>query len=107
MDKQPNDALTSILQRLRLQAGVYVHADFCGTWAVDTSGHRKVPFHLIGRGEGWLHTDDTDEPRLLSAGDLVVFPHDARHVISDNASPPPASLINQPIDLESGGPITS
>jgi AraC-like DNA-binding protein len=105
MEEQSSDALTAILQRLR--AGVFVHADFCGTWAVDTSGHRKVPFHLIGRGSGWLHTNDTEEPRLLSAGDLVVFPHDARHVISSSVSLPDASLINRPIDPEAEGPITS
>lgn len=107
MEEQSSDALTAILQRLRLRAGVFVHADFCGTWAVDTSGHRKVPFHLIGRGSGWLHTNDTEEPRLLSAGDLVVFPHDARHVISSSASPPDVSLINRPIDPEAEGPTTS
>lgn len=107
MEEDANDALSAILQRLGLRAGVFVHADFCGTWAVDTSGHRKVPFHLIGRGKGWLHTDDTREPRLLSVGDLVVFPHDAHHVISSDASPPRASVINQPIDPDVVGPITS
>lgn len=107
MEEQTNDALTAILLRLRLRAGVFIHADFCGTWAVDTSGHRKVPFHLIGRGSGWIHTDDTDEPRLLSAGDLVVFPRDTHHVIASSAASPPASLINQPIDSEAEGPVTS
>ncbi|MEN8107750.1 MAG: AraC family transcriptional regulator [Pseudomonadota bacterium] len=105
--EQTDDALTAILQRLRLRAGVYVHADFCGTWAVDTSGHRKVPFHLVGRGRGWLHTGDTEEPRLLSTGDLVVFPHDAHHTIASCDVPPPASLINQPVDPEAEGPVTS
>ncbi len=107
MDNPTEDALSAILQRLRLRAGVFVHADFCGTWAVDTSGHRKVPFHLIGRGKGWLHTKDTAEPRLLSAGDLVVFPHDAYHVIASDAAPPPTALINQPLDPQAAGPITS
>ena len=107
MENQSKDALTAILQRLRLRAGVYVHADFCGTWAVDTSGHRKVPFHLIGQGSGWLHTDGAEEPRPLSAGDLIVFPHDTRHVISSGVAQPPASLINRPIDPDAEGPITS
>ncbi len=107
MEQQPQDALTAILHRLRLRAGVFIHADFCGTWAVDTSGHRKVPFHLIGHGNGWLHTGDTAEPRLLTTGDLVVFPHNARHVIASSVEPPPASLINQLIDPQAQGPVTS
>lgn len=101
------DALTAILRRLRLRAGVYVHAEFCGSWAVDTSGDRKVPFHLIGRGSGWLHTDDAVEPRRLDAGDLVVFPHDARHIIASSATRPPAPLINRPVDPQAEGPVTS
>ncbi|MBI4005973.1 MAG: AraC family transcriptional regulator [Gammaproteobacteria bacterium] len=102
-----SDALSLILRRLRLRAEVFLHADFCGTWAVDTSGQRKVPFHLIGRGNGWLHTDDSDQPYLLTAGDFVVFPHDDRHVISNSATPPLASVINQPPEPNAEGPITS
>ncbi len=96
MEKETHDALTEILQRLRLRAGVYVHADFCGNWAVDTAGQRKVPFHLIGRGSRWLHTDDTQESRLLDAGDLFVFPYDAHHVISSSAGLPPAAILPPP-----------
>ena len=51
------DALSTMLSRLSLSAEVYVNADFCGAWAVDTSGSRRIPFHLIGRGRAWLHLD--------------------------------------------------
>ncbi|MCG8433140.1 MAG: AraC family transcriptional regulator [Gammaproteobacteria bacterium] len=107
MDEKRADALSEILRSLRLKAGIYVEEDFCGTWAVDTSGHRKVPFHLIESGSGWLHMDELEEPRLLSAGDFVVFPHDTRHSIASSPSPPPASIINQPVDTTADGPITS
>ncbi len=100
------DALSSILGRLKLRAEVFLNADFCGPWAVDTSGKRKVPFHLISRGSGWLRTGDA-EPRLLTAGDFVVLPHDDQHTISSNPSPPLPGVVNQPPSKELEGPVTS
>ena len=67
------DALSAVLSRLQLSAEVYTNEDFCGTWAVDTSGSRHIPFHLVGRGEAWLHLDD-QPVRQLSSGDLVLLP---------------------------------
>lgn len=100
------DALSSILGRMKLRAEVFLDADFCGTWAVDTSGKRKAPFHLISRGSGWLRTGDT-EPRLLTAGDFVVLPHDDPHTISDSQTPPSPEVVNQPPAKELAGPVTS
>jgi len=82
-----NDGLSLILQRLRLQAEVYVHADFCGSWVVDTSGSRKVPFHLVESGTSWLHLPG-ESPRLLTAGDLVIFPHDQEHQLCNQEQLP-------------------
>lgn len=83
------DALSDMLRWLRLKAEVYLHSDFQGCWAVDTSGSRTVPFHLVHRGKSWLHLPG-EEPRLLSSGDLVVFPHDAQHYLtSENDCPEP------------------
>lgn len=77
------DSLSAILNRLQLSAEVYVNGSFCGDWAVDTSGSQRIPFHLIGYGEAWLHSPDS-VPRLLQAGDLVVFPRDTRHTIASS-----------------------
>ena len=48
------DALSTLLRRLKLSARVYLRADFCGDWAVDSSGERRAPFHLVTRGTEWL-----------------------------------------------------
>ena len=106
MDHEPADALSAILGRLRLRTGTFIHGDYCGNWAVDTSGHRKVPFHLIGRGDCWLHMTDR-EPTLLRAGDFVVFPHDTRNTLSPGAEAPTGEVVNEPGDPAAGGPITS
>jgi AraC-like DNA-binding protein len=103
------DALSAVLEGLQLSAEVYVSGDFCGTWAVDTSGSRRVPFHLIGGGSAWLHLQGEGE-RHLGAGDLVIFPNDHKHTISSSSETPLPELINiEPSGVRSGekGPVTN
>ncbi len=98
------DALSTVLSKLDLSAEVYVNGNFCGAWAVDTSGSRRIPFHLIGNGEAWLHMEGRPV-RRLSAGDLVVFPHDAQHAVAYSDEVPQKELINKEL-TESEGPVT-
>lgn len=105
MSQNPNiylndpDPLSELLTRLDLKAEVYVNGDFCGSWAVDTAGSKRIPFHLIGSGSAWLHFEGKT-PKQLTTHDLVVFPHDAHHVISSSATRPPPALVNAPIEHE-------
>ena len=92
-EPMPTDALTAILRRLRLRAGIFVHARYCAPWSVDTSGQRMAPFHLIQEGNCWLHMADA-EPRELRPGDLVVLPRDEVHVMSSGADAPDPASVN-------------
>ena len=105
-DRPEIDALSEILRRLRLTAEIYARPDYCGSWAVDTSGHRKMAFHLIERGNAWLHTSDA-EPVPMISGELVLFPRDAPHVLAGSAERPAPASINQPPPDELEGPVTS
>ena len=99
MSESPNiylddpDPLSHLLNRLALSAEVYVNGDFCGTWAVDTGGSRRIPFHLIGSGEAWLHFED-EPAQHLSERDLVLFPHDAHHIVSSDDKKPADEIVN-------------
>jgi AraC family transcriptional activator of mtrCDE len=95
------DPLSSVLSQLKLNAEVYKDGDYCGAWAVDTSGSRRMPFHLIGLGEAWLHIDD-QPAQLLAPGDLVLFPHDGRHIVANSSERPPADLINADVQADQG-----
>ena len=99
------DSLSILLKKLELSAEVYVNGDFCGTWAVDTSGSQRIPFHLIGAGQAWLHFDG-QEPKALNSGDLVLFPHDNAHIMSHSMQVPTEDSIN--VDMvDDGGPATN
>lgn len=101
------DALSRALEDFALQASVFLHADFCGAWAVDTSGDSRATFHMVAGGTCWLHQGAEREPIALGSGDLVVFPHDAVHTLTDSPTPPPPSLPrNQPCTGAVGAPTT-
>ena len=89
----PKDALTALLRHLGLRAGIFVHARFCGAWAVDTSGRKPATFHLVQDGHCWLHVDG-ERPRALRPGDLVACPRDAQHVISTSDNAPENADVN-------------
>ncbi|MEM9531625.1 MAG: AraC family transcriptional regulator [Pseudomonadota bacterium] len=88
-----SDYLSDLLRQLRFSARVFFRDAYCGLWAVDTSGTRQVPFHLVSQGEGWLH-GETGEPRRLLAGQLVMFPNDSTHVLAATSDKPNPAHIN-------------
>ena len=77
------DALSTVLSRLQLSAEVQINAEYCGNWAFNYSGSRKIPFHLIGRGDAWLHVKGK-AVKNLSVGDLVFFPRDDDHWVTSS-----------------------
>lgn len=82
-----------------------MHACFRGDWAVDSSGEQRATFHLVARGGCWLHLDDTEEPVALAGDDLIVFPHDARHTITNSPYPVADDFPrNRLPDESTGGP---
>ncbi|MEQ8858502.1 MAG: AraC family transcriptional regulator [Pseudomonadales bacterium] len=80
---QTPDELSALLTNLELTARMFVAGDLCGQWTLDNRSSRQIPFHVLGSGEAWLHLDGA-LPQRLSAGDLVVFSRDQRHVISSS-----------------------
>ena len=98
------DALSQILRRLRLRAEILAHVTYCGHWAVDTSGQRMASFHLVQRGNCWLHVKGS-APQLLTPGDFVLFPHDSPHIVSSDPDIPDDVVVNQP-QADSEGPAT-
>lgn len=100
------DALSLMLDRLRLRAGIFTHASYCGAWAMDTSGQRMAAFHLVQRGACWLHLPGL-EPQLLTPGDFVLFPRDSQHMISSSQVVADDIVVNQPPPADAPGSPTN
>jgi AraC family transcriptional activator of mtrCDE len=99
------DPLSALLARLDFRARVFLRADFCGAWAVDTSGERRIPFHLVTRGAGWLHLPE-HAPQPIKTGQLMVFPQDGPHLLAATDQRPDPAVINQGPPEQITGPVT-
>ncbi len=95
------DALSSVMRQLGLSANIYVSGEFCGTWAVDTSGSRRMPFHLVSSGNAWLHFQER-EPVRLAEGNLVLFPHDDKHILANSEKRPDDCSVNASLPTPDG-----
>ena len=73
------DSLSTLLHSVRLNVDVFHNAQYCGDWAVDTSGAGYISFHLVTRGRCHAHSDCLEESVWLDTGDIILFPRDAAH----------------------------
>lgn len=101
------DVLSDVLSVLHLRAHVFFQASLCGAWSVDASGSGKATYHVIARGNGWLHMSTHSAPIPLRGGDLVVFPRDAEHVISASPEPPDLPSHSGVVQGAEEGPATT
>ena len=82
------DALTDILNTLRLSSSLYFRTELTAPWGIGVPAKKNVArFHIVIRGQCWLQIDG-DEGVHMSNGDLVVIPHGVTHAISDQADTP-------------------
>lgn len=77
------DALTPLVNALNLHAKLVYSGGVCGRWLMDHNSDKSVWFHLVSKGQGWVHSPSWDKPLALDNGDLILFlPHAARHFLS-------------------------
>ena len=76
------DLLSDVLQNLRLRGRIFKQGSYCGAWALDAAGATGTIFHLIGRGQAWVHREDESEPLIVRGGDLILFPRTHWHQLS-------------------------
>jgi len=78
------DALSTILEAVRIRGSVYFWANLSPPWGVKVPVfERVVRYHLILRGHCWVRVHGVPEPIRLEAGDLVAIPHGRAHLLSD------------------------
>ena len=83
ISKAPDyDLLSDVLRTLRLRGRIFKQGNYCGDWALDATGATGTIFHLIGRGQAWVHSEGKREPLIVRGGDLVMFPHADWHQLS-------------------------
>src|SRR5262249_30240639 len=109
------DLLSDVLQTLRLRGRIFKQGSYCGDWALDATGATGTIFHLIGRGQAWVHREGERDPLIVRGGDLVMFPHADWHQISGTPQRQPGmrpggtgegqftTVLCARVDFEAGG----
>lgn len=112
------DALSDVLQHVRLGGAVFLHGEFTEPWGVvgqsDTAlctsylppSQRIVSYHLILEGSCWAKlVDDPHSDLLLHAGELLVVPQGEAHILASslNVTPvPSAPLLARHLEIAPG-----
>jgi AraC-like DNA-binding protein len=94
------DVLNQLFATFKVSANVFHNGQYCGSWAINTSGTHYMNFHVVSHGTCYLtlpivereSEHEGDKPSEcdhkqnsvveLVQGDVVLFPRDSEHVIS-------------------------
>lgn len=87
--------LNQLFSTLKVSANVFHNGQYCGNWAIDTSGTSYISFHIVSHGRCFLSVDQgKTHCEQLNAGDIVLFPRDCAHCLTSDES------FSQPINTE-------
>jgi AraC-like DNA-binding protein len=102
------DALSELLQVIRLDSAIYFHAELSAPCCLASPhsrllapilahrGGHVIIYHLICDGRAYVQPQDEDRV-ALSAGDIVTFPHGDSHLLGTGDA-------SQPIDVRAALP---
>ena len=95
--------LESLFNNLNVSANIFHNGQYLGDWAIDTSGSSRINFHLVSSGSCYLTLAGKPENTIsMQEGDLVIFPSDSPHVITNNANHQIAINASDPIGFKNG-----
>ena len=79
------DALTDILNTLRLSSSLYYRTELTAPWGVTVPAKAAVArFHIVIRGQCWIQLEGEQDGMYMSNGDLVIVPHGVSHKLADD-----------------------
>lgn len=102
------DILTNILDTLHYQGNLYFRTELTSPWSIFVPAKSNVArFHIVVRGQGWVHVEGRDKPLAIANGDLLVVPHGAAHTILDDLQTPsrPLEQVLAEVGYTGSGPL--
>lgn len=76
-----DDVLSDVLRLIRLKSCVYFMQDFRAPWGMEIGGTSFAQFHAVVRGD--CVAEVGGHCHLAEAGDVMLFPRGADHVLAD------------------------
>lgn len=102
------DALTDILNTLRLKSSLYYRTELTAPWGIQVPPKGRVArFHIAIRGQCWLRIEGYDEDVFMANGDLAIIAHGAGHILADSPETTPTDLsdVYEEIGYSGSGPL--
>jgi AraC-like DNA-binding protein len=78
-----DDPLSSALVDLRLEGTFFCASEFAAPWSLAIPPRDCASFHVVARGDCWLHVAG-ERDVALAAGDLVLVPRSPRQVLASS-----------------------
>ena len=77
------DALTDILESIRMEGSVFSRAALAAPWGVESGTTPTGMFHAVVSGNAWVKLVEGDAPIPLERGDIVMMPFGHNHLLTD------------------------
>jgi len=75
------DVLTDVIDQVHLEGMVYFCAELHAPWGIAIARRGRTPFYLVREGRAELQVDGRGRVYRLDAGDFVLLPNAAPHVV--------------------------
>jgi AraC family transcriptional regulator, alkane utilization regulator len=78
------DALTEVLNSVRVQSTVYCPIEISAPWGLYIEEERGAPFFILVKGSAYLKIDSLKVRRRLNAGDFIIITRKCACAVSDS-----------------------
>lgn len=82
------DALTQILDTLRLSSSVYCRSELGSPWGLHFAPRPCAVFHVLHRGNGYVQLAGDDDLLPLGEGDVLLLPGGDEHILCETPNAP-------------------
>ncbi|WP_233166025.1 AraC family transcriptional regulator [Archangium sp. Cb G35] len=79
------DVISDVLETMRFTTQLFGRFELGTPWAIRVPKKETSSFYVLARGSLRLQVEGLATPILLSAGDVVLVPHGAAHVLDDGS----------------------
>lgn len=85
------DWLSHLLKMITVTGRLETRCVYGAPWRVawPQSAPHEIPYHIVLKGRAIFEDPDTGAPRELLAGDIVLLPHGAEHLLHDGSGTAP------------------
>ena len=82
------DALTAILDSVRMTGSIFSRASLAAPWGVESGEQERGIFHAVVRGRAYARLVGDGDAVVLERGDVVFMPFGHNHVMADEPDRP-------------------